>query len=350
MRKIFGTDNFGYVIGEPPMGCKLCYIGAKIVVFITGKCFDNCYYCPISLEKRGKDIMYVDEEKANRLADIIVEALRISARGAGITGGDPIAAFNRTIRVIEELKSYFGSNFHIHLYTTGRMLTKEWAKELERKGLDELRIHVTDELALKKTVTLARNLDIDVGVEIPAIPGKLEWIKHIITVLDENNVKFINLNELEVSTSNIIELKARGLKPSSRRFMAVEGSHELALSILKWAQENTNNINIHYCPVVYKDKYQLRLRLIRKALALAKHYEIVTDEGTILYAIIKSKDLERIDKEIIAIGESVGIGVKTYVDLAEGLLNKGLIREYNRVEEYPLLQRKILNILTVKGG
>ena len=339
MRPVIGSDVFGYVVGNPPKGCKLCYMGSKVVIFITGLCYDNCYYCPISLEKRGRDVIYVNEEKVDNLMDIIVESHRISAKGAGITGGDPIVVFNRTISVIELLKSYFGSKFHIHLYTTGKLLTREWAKTLERRGLDELRIHIIEDKLLKKTIEFSRELNIDVGVEIPVIPNEVERIKWIIKELDKNNVSFINLNELEVSITNIAKLKARGFKPSEKRFMAVEGSHEAALEIIKWAQENTRNVNVHYCPVAYKDRYQLRLRILRKAIALSKQYEEVTNDGTLLYAILRMEENIPIDDSLLHKANGY---YKTHILIAEELLNRRLIKKYEVIEEYPTVSRRIL--------
>jgi pyruvate formate-lyase activating enzyme-like uncharacterized protein len=42
-------------------GCELCLLGAKSVIFITGLCPLSCPYCPVSAERFGKDVMYVND-------------------------------------------------------------------------------------------------------------------------------------------------------------------------------------------------------------------------------------------------------------------------------------------------
>jgi len=102
--------------------CKMCADGSKMVVLITGLCPAKCFYCPLSLEKTGKDRIFADEWELSNEDDIdklIKEAEYIEATGAGITGGDPLVVWQRTKKYIKLLKEKFGQDFHIHLYTSG---------------------------------------------------------------------------------------------------------------------------------------------------------------------------------------------------------------------------------------
>ncbi len=319
-------------VGSLPRGCTLCIRGGKVVIFITGLCDENCFYCPVSKEKFGRDKVYVDEEPAHNLDQLLEEIDAVGAEGAGITGGDPLVKLDRTITVIRVLKEFYGDQFHIHLYTSGLYATADALRELERAGLDEIRFHVTrEEITLNR---IARALSIlrrvDVGVEIPMLPDRVEWTKKLILKLDSMGVKFINLNELEVSESNIDKLLVRGYKVSASK-PVVEGSEEAALEIVKWASEQSLRITVHYCPASYKDRVQMKNRIVRKAVRTAKPYQLVTPEGLIeVLEAEKGEDVERLVDE--GYGEALGQVVWLYPKLQNV---KGVVRRV-----YPALRRE----------
>ena len=130
-------------IGSISPACKMCSNGSKLVLWITGLCSSNCFYCPVSLEKNGKDRIFADEWELineNNTINIIEEASFIKASGAGITGGDPLIVWERTEKYIKLLKEKFGKKFHIHLYTSG-IENSQYIKNLVFAGLDEIRFH-----------------------------------------------------------------------------------------------------------------------------------------------------------------------------------------------------------------
>src|SRR5438128_1551117 len=88
-----------------------------MVLFVTGLCSFHCFYCPVSDEKMYKDVVFADEKRVTRDEDVLEEAHAIQATGAGITGGDPLDAVERTCHYIRLLKHEFGRRFHTHLYT-----------------------------------------------------------------------------------------------------------------------------------------------------------------------------------------------------------------------------------------
>ena len=85
-----------------------------MVLFVTGICPRKCYFCPVSDEKYGKDITFANEKKCFSSKDIIEEAKLMNAKGAGITGGDPLAKVDRTVRYIKTLKKEFGKDICFH--------------------------------------------------------------------------------------------------------------------------------------------------------------------------------------------------------------------------------------------
>ena len=303
-----------------PKGCELCRMGGKLVIYITGECGDNCYYCPVSPERFGKDVMYANEARVESLYDFVYEAYRMNALGAGITGGDPILALNKVVEVIRLLKDEFSSNFHIHLYTSGRYVTYDVLRELERAGLDEIRFHpLKDEYF--KAIEKALKFNFDVGIEIPSIPHEKEWMEKVIKWGIEKGVKFININELELTVRNYQSLNALGYKVN-HGLAGVKESSEIALSLLK--KYETQNVAIHYCSSIYKDIVETRTRFLRIIKYSAKPYEEGTPEGTIIRAIVKSNE------DLSDIGEKIGEGIWS---ISPQFANK--FSEVIVVEEYP---------------
>ncbi|MCK5548421.1 MAG: radical SAM protein, partial [Thermoplasmata archaeon] len=146
--------------GTLPKGCAQCREGRKLVLLVTGLCTHKCYYCPLSSKKRGKDVFFADEMSVRKYEDILKEARLIDATGTGVTGGDPLAALNRTIRSIMLVKREFGSGHHVHLYTAEPCTSRQLAK-LESAGLDELRFHLPtsswNDVSSSKYGTVLRN-------------------------------------------------------------------------------------------------------------------------------------------------------------------------------------------------
>jgi len=293
-------ETLGAWIGRLPKGCELCMQGSKIVVFVTGMCYVNCPYCPISFERRHRDAFFVDEERVDRLDKIIDEAVLVGAEGASITGGEPLCRIDIVSEVLKMLKDVMGTEFHIHLYTTGWMASRALLKEIERLGLDELRIHPVAEWSWRVLEKAIEALSIDIGVEIPAIP-RLEALKYVVLRAAKLGAKFVNLNELEATESNYFYIAFSGYRIAEDG-RSVVGSREAALQLLEWVERCGIDIDVHFCPAVFKDRVQHRSRLRRKALMCRTPTQSVTDDG-----LIRDRDKEYVptlDRCAPRVGES----------------------------------------------
>jgi len=327
------------VVGKLPRGCELCQRGRKSVIFITGLCPRKCFYCPLSRDRR-RDILFINEKAVLKLDEktLISEILKSDSLGVGITGGDPLVKLERTFFIIKVLKDYF-PEMHIHLYTTGVTLTKTVLSKLDKIGLDELRIHPKPRNWDKIELAL-RESSMDVGAEIPALPGSEREIIKFAEYLTDIGAHFLNINELEFSETNAIALLQRGYR-MNEDYITAKGSKDTAIRVLKQAARELD-LNIHFCPAVVKDRYQTSLRLYRKAIVTAKNYQQVTDEGLLKYLEIIAENPGKIRELIPApLLETTEGKAYTSVFFADRLMKAGY--DVYVVEESPTPQRQILN-------
>jgi pyruvate formate-lyase activating enzyme-like uncharacterized protein len=340
-------------------GCKMCAEGSKMVLLITGLCSSSCFYCPLSQKKLGKDYIYADEWRLNNEKDyekLVLEAKYIEASGAGITGGDPLIVWKRTKDYISFLKNEFGKNFHIHLYTSG-IKNGNHIEDIVAAGLDEIRFHPIPNLWVKldkslypQIVKKSIELNCDTAFEIPSIPGYENDMFKLIEWATENNVSWVNINELEFSETNAGILKSKGFTVKDDISAAVKSSQETAYSVFK--KTSNLEIGVHYCSSSFKDGIQLRNRIKRRAKNIAKSGEIITEDGTLLKGVIVLEDktskeiydllinILRINKKFLYIDKEknrVEISPKVLEKYVDELLKQGF--KCFIVEEYPTADR-----------
>lgn len=274
--------------GPLAKGCEHCLNGSKMVLFVTGLCDSGCFYCPVSFERKDKDVIYADEMLVSTEDDIIAEAVSIGATGTGITGGDPLMNMERTVYFIRKLKERFGPDHHIHLYTATMDVKK--AEALRDAGLDEIRFHPPSRMWDRLDETPLREIagldGIDVGIEVPALPGHEEGLRALLEFSDSAGISFVNLNELEFSESNWHMMDDMGYDVLDETSSAVRGSAVAAAAVMKRRRKTP----VHFCSSAFKDGVQLRRRLIRRAERVAEEYDLVTDDGTILRGLLYADD------------------------------------------------------------
>lgn len=269
-------------------GCRMCVKGKKLVLFVTGICSTNCWYCPLSEQKKNKDVVFANEWRISKDEDIIREAELCSAEGAGITGGDPLLKLERTIKYIKMLKSHFGKKFHIHLYIPLDHVTKEKMQMLYDAGLDEIRMHpnIIDNRLWERVETVA-SFEWDVGVEIPVIPTLGNETEKLIGYFSPY-IKFLNLNELEQSDMNMDDMVQRGFKTKSMLDYSIEGSEKLAFRLMR----KFPKLDIHYCTTKLKDAVQLAERIKIRAKNSAEEFDKITEEGMLVRGAIYLEELK----------------------------------------------------------
>lgn len=295
-------------LGVLPMGCIQCREGAKLVLFVTGMCDKECFYCPVSREKMYRDVMFANERAihppqpgeapATHWAALFDECDLIGAKGAGITGGDPMVKPERVREVCMALKARYGPSFHIHLYTSCAFDLK-WIPILKSAGLDEMRFHpdVRDYERMPESwhhaaIAKAIEVGLTTTIEIPCIPGKEQGIVELAKYLEQVGAHGLNMNELEFSEPNIANLKRFGYQPANDETQSVAGSRDTALKVLEaWKQHQAGrkpgSFAVHFCSSPYKDAIQLMQRFKRRATNIQRPFEEQTDEGTLVFGVLK---------------------------------------------------------------
>jgi len=291
MKKITPWLHDSKYIAPLSPACRMCANGSKMVVLVTGLCSATCYYCPLSFKKGGTDRIFADEWELEDEKDtntLVREAELIEATGAGITGGDPLVVWKRTQRYITLLKEIFGERFNIHLYTSA-LKNAEHLPDLVAAGLDEVRFHplpqtwtAMEKNPIRKAISDMVESPVDVAVEIPVIPDMDTEILALVTWANDQGVQWVNLNELEFSERNCEAFNTRGYTVKDDISAAVRGSQQTALKVLRAVQKKDIVVGVHYCSVSFKDGVQLRNRLKRRARTIARPYDVITKEGTLV--------------------------------------------------------------------
>ena len=279
------------LVGKPSPGCKLCWKGAKEVIFITGLCNLSCPYCPISTKRAGKDQSWANERPIRKWQDMLVEGEEMHALGASITGGDPLTnekTIARTVKAIRMLKDHFGDRFHIHLYTNGYHARPNVVKRLEKAGLDEIRF---DLLGPQKEERLKPALDtsMDVAIEVPGM-HLAPWKSEILGLVDlarKLDVDYFNVNELEFSDTNWKALESLGFERENEIEPQARGSREFGLELALKALEA--GINFHFCPAGEKHQVQYKRRMARRAKNIKKPWQWVTEDGLLAMYVLEGE-------------------------------------------------------------
>jgi pyruvate formate-lyase activating enzyme-like uncharacterized protein len=286
-------------------GCIQCQMGSKLVLFVTGNCHWQCDYCPLSEARRDIDWMFANERRCETFDEVIEEARAMRATGAGITGGDPLMARERTLEGIARLKAEFGPGFHLHMYTS-IPFRPEGAAEFAEAGLDEIRFHLLDleTERYRETIAACSRAGILTGVEIPCEPDKEEDLLELLETLRDLEVSFLNLNELEITVGNHHNMELRGFNLSTEITAGAAGSAELAIAMRDRVMaaergepdpkdgemREAYGYHLKFCTAVYKDAGQLRRRFLRRGEATIAPHEVLTDDGTLLFGAIGASE------------------------------------------------------------
>lgn len=330
------TKYDSYCSGKLCEGCKKCLNGKKMVLFVTGVCPRNCDYCPLSDKRKNVDKIYANEKECRNFKEIEKEVLESGASGCGVTGGDPLIKFDRTIKILAQLKKRFGNEFHIHIYLSTLLVDENKIKTLSQ-FVDEVRFHPIFENDLEeeiKKISIAKKYfgKKNIGIEIPVFPDKKnQTIKMVSEAIPY--IGFLNLNELEIGESNLNWIdKNYSINEDT---YTIKNSLKVGKEIVKKFEKK---IDIHLCSAKTKNWHQFRNRL--KNYPEKKFFK-KTDEGTQIYFSTKEESIKKILNEKEYYFDSPK---KQYIlnpKKIEKILGK--IKIF-KIEEYPTNDRDIVEM------
>jgi pyruvate formate-lyase activating enzyme-like uncharacterized protein len=195
-----------------------------------------------------------------------------------------------------------------------------------------------DKSPISQSIKNTVDTSVDVAIEIPVLPDMEKEIFSLIQWADDQNLCWVNLNELEFSERNAEAFHNKGYVVKDDISAAVRGSQETAYNVLKMVQQEDIDIGVHYCSVSFKDGVQLRNRIKRRAKNIAKEYEVITEDGTLLKGAIYNAD--RSLRQLFLL-------LKKEYDVPEKFLF--IDKEKNRIEIGLWILEKIARDLTRQG-
>lgn len=321
-----------YCLNSFARGCEYCVRGEKLVLFISGICRRNCWYCSLSAKRKNKDVVYANERQCKSFKEIIKEVEDSRATSVGITGGDPLLFLDRTVKFASNLKRKFGEKFHIHIYLPTQNVSEEKLKKLS-KYVDEVRFHpafLINEKSFEEDIEkigLAKKFwkKENVGIELPMIPDKKEKILEFILKVKEE-IGFVNLNEFEISDTNF--------EIVTKRYRLKEGGYVVAKSleagklVLEQLKKKKVNLKVHLCTAELKNLHQFKNRLKRHKIF---KYGKRTCDGNVIYLVTDGK---------LKMKDTIYDKEKDRTILSEEVARKLIDRKkILRVEEFPTFDR-----------
>lgn len=263
------------------------------------RCHRDCYFC-----FNPNEALY--EKRRVEYADWRADFDGIAAKGqvlshVALTGGEPLLDPAETAALFRRARELWPET-HIRLYTTGDQLTQGMLEELVDAGMNEIRFSVKPDdppelrgrtlgnlrmasayaAALREraeavgnvpegfsnTDAAHRTMALDVMVEMPVLPGDFEVMCGLLDELEDMGAFGINLLEFCYPFNNWSEFERRGYRLKNPPYrvtynyeyagsLAVEGSEETCLELVRYALEREMRLGVHYCSLENKHRSQI---------------------------------------------------------------------------------------------
>ncbi len=239
--------------------------------FLSLKCNKNCYFCfnpnQINFLENKQNI-----KKGQSVANNFLKE-NPSIQYIALTGGEPLLHKKEVIGFFQKIE-VFNSKIHKRLYTNGELIDTAILKKLKSCNLQEIRFSIKLEDSIERQTDILEKIEEakyyipDVIVEMPVIPKTYLQMENIIMTLENIGIRGINLLEFCFPLHNEKEFIKRGFLLKYPPFqiyynywysggLAIAGSEEDSLKLLRFAKQNNFKMGIHYCSLANKHLGQI---------------------------------------------------------------------------------------------
>jgi pyruvate formate-lyase activating enzyme-like uncharacterized protein len=148
-----------------------------------------------------------------------------------------------------------------------------------------------------EAVARAAEMGMEAGYEVPVLPDHEEDLRSFLdSLVGAEGSPFVNLNELEFSSTNAEELRTRDYLVRDDVSAAVAGSEDLGRRLVE--DFAPTGLRVHYCSAAFKDGIQLRRRLGRRAKNVVRSHELVTEDQTLYKGVVETDDPEAVARDL----------------------------------------------------
>ncbi|MGQ8335757.1 radical SAM protein [Sunxiuqinia sp. A32] len=268
-------------------GCQLCGEGQWSCLFINNLCNGKCFYCPTQqtdMSQPETNTLIFDDPRT--YVDYI---RRFGFKGVSISGGEPLISFEKSLSFVKAVKTEFGDEVYVWLYTNGILLTEEKVVALKNAGLNEMRFDIGATDYNTDKIRLAIGQIPVVTVEIPAVPQEEELLKQKIRELKDLGVNHLNFHQMRLTPYNFNKLIEHDYTYTHGEKVTVIESELTALRLIQFSLDEGIDLPINYCSFVFKNRHQKSANRKKHALLVKYNWEEITENGFIrnLYAKVK---------------------------------------------------------------
>ena len=258
-----------YYVGSEskfPLGCRSCLTGTGLsAIRKTNRCNLECKFCYNygeldRIPPVGEGMWEIGGTKFCEKDIDLLLSIQKKPTGISYVYLEPFMEIEKYYPVIRKFRN---AQIHQHLYTNGTLAAEETLKALGESGLDEIRFNLGASNCSDKVIgniRIAKKYIPHVGIETPMTPEFYQTFLQKKQAILETGLDFINCAELHLNANNIDNYYGENMYICRHGYISPVWSRELALKLMKIADEEKWDLVVHDCSNHTKFARDLNLR------------------------------------------------------------------------------------------